>query len=288
MGRCPRRLVATALILFACSSAPLKALDVPGVTWSAVYGFANGSFSDESGNGNTLSSFTGSPGFVPDRSGSSFSAFQGSTGRILGKSGALAGFNPASNQLSLSAWIKTTSAGNELIVSMGRSSSSFEGEWIWGISSGKLYFWDYRTGYGFPDGTFTSTTSVNNGQWRHVAFVRNGLTGTFYVDGILAGSLTVTTNISYTNSDLVFGGDYRDGNKYWTGQLDDLSISSTALTPAQITLAAFPFTYTTGTDGGLTITGYWGKGGAVVIPAEIGNVDVTAIGNDAFKNNVTF
>ena len=232
MGRCPRRVVATALMLFAASHASLMAVSLPGVSWSSVYEFTSGSFSDESGNGNTLSSFTGSPGFVPDRSGSSSSAFQGSTGRILGKSGALAGFNPASNQLSLSAWIKTSSTGKEVIATMGRNTTSNDGEWIWGISSGKLYFWDSRTGYGFPDGTFTSTTSVNNGQWRHVAFVRNGLTGTFYVDGIPAGSLTVTTNISYSNSDLVFGGDYRDKTLYWTGQLDDVSVSSAALTAA--------------------------------------------------------
>jgi hypothetical protein len=259
------------------------AVSLPGVTWSAVYGFTTGSLLDESGNGNTLSAFTGSPGFVADRNGSSSSAFQGSTGRILGRSGGLAGFNPASNQLSLSAWIKTTSTGNELLVSMGRSPSSFEGEWIWGISNGQLYFWDYQGSNGFP-ATFTSTTSVNNGQWRHVAFVRNELAGTFYIDGIPAGSMTAAKNVSYTNANLVLGGDYRDNNGFWTGQLDDLSISSTALTPAQITLAGFPFSYTTGTDGGLTITGYWGKGGAVVIPAEIEGVAVTKIGGYVFQS----
>jgi len=395
MGRCPRRVVATALMLFAASHASLMAVSLPGVSWSSVYEFTSGSFSDESGNGNTLSSFTGSPGFVPDRSGSSSSAFQGSTGRILGKSGALAGFNPASNQLTLSAWIKTSSTGNELIVSMGRSSSSFEGEWIWGISSGKLYFWDYQGGNGFP-ATFTSTASVNNGQWRHVAFVRNGLTGTFYVDGIPAGSMTAAKNVSYANSVLALGGDYRDNNGFWTGSLDDLSISSTALTAAQVLLlsadasvpgvetgptnsisgltqtsvklmggitnlggttvtnAGFylntnstatngvkysapgtsfglgsfsntitgltpgtsyyyrafaansvgtgygtneysfttpspsPFTYTTSTTG-VTITGYTGTGGAVEIPATIGGLPVTEIGNYAFqsKSNLT-
>lgn len=364
-----------------------------GVTWSAVYGFANESTSDKSGNGNTLSALTGSPGFVPDRSGSSSSAFQGSTGRILGRSGGLAGFNPANNQLSLSAWIKTTSAGNELLVSMGRSPSSFEGEWIWGISNGQLYFWDYQGSNGFP-ATFTSTTSVNNGQWRHVAFVRNGLTGTFYIDGIPAGSRTVTKNVSYTNANLVIGGDYRDGDKHWTGQLDDLSISSTALTATQIfllstdasvpgvetgptnsisgltqtsvnlmggitnlggttvTSAGFylntnstatngvkysapgtsfglgsfsntitgltpgtsyyyrafaansvgtsyganeysfatpspsPFTYTNNGTG-LTITGYTGTGGSVVIPGTIGTVAVTAIGQNAFQGKTS-
>jgi len=243
MGRCPRRLVATALTLFAASHTSLMAVSLPGVPWSAVYEFTSGSLLDESGNGNTLTAFTGSPGFVPDRSGSSSSASQGSTGRLLGRSGGLAGFNPASNQLSLSAWIKTASTGNELLVSMGRSPSNFEGEWIWGISNGQLYFWDYQGSNGFP-ATFTSTTSVNNGQWRHVAFVRNGLTGTFYVDGIPAGSMTAAKNVSYTNSDLVIGGDYRDYTNlgktdlFWTGQLDDLSISSTALTPAQILLLA--------------------------------------------------
>lgn len=71
-----------------------------------------------------------------------------------------------------------------------------------------------------------------------MAFVRNGLVGTFYVDGIPAGSMTAAKNVSYANIVLVLGGDYRDNNGFWTGSLDDLSISSTALTPAQILLLA--------------------------------------------------
>ncbi|NDB97043.1 MAG: LamG domain-containing protein [Verrucomicrobia bacterium] len=220
LGRWSRFAVVMALMLFAWSPASLKALTLPGVTWSAVYGFANGSTADDSGNGNTLSALSGSPAFVSDR-------------RILGRTGPLAGFNPASNQLTLSAWIKTSSSGKEVIATMGRNSSSNEGEWVWGISGGRLYFWDYRGGYGFPDGAFTSTTSVNNGQWRHVAFVRNGLTGAFYIDGIYAGTTTASQNISYTNLDLVMGGDYRDSTLYWTGQLDDVSVSSAALTAAR-------------------------------------------------------
>lgn len=240
MGRCPRRVVATALMLFACSPASLKALTLPGVTWSAVYEFTSGSYSDESGNGNTLSAITGSPSFAVGRNGASSSAIQGSAGTILGRTSPLVSFNPSSNQLTLSAWIKSTSSGNELIATMGRSPSSIEGEWLWGISNGRLYFWDYQGGgHGFP-ATFTSTTTINNGQWRHVAFVRNGLTGTFYVDGIPAGSMTAAKNISYTNSDMMIGGDYRDKtlSSYWTGQLDDVSVSSGALTAAQILLLA--------------------------------------------------
>ena len=237
MGGWPWRLVATALMLFASSSGSLKALTLPGVSWSAVYEFTNGLYLDESGNVNTISPLSGSSGFVAGRNGASASAFQGSAGTILGRTSPLAGFNPSSNQLTLSAWIKTTSLGNEVIATMGRTPSSNEGEWIWGISNGKLYFWDYRGGYGFVEAS-VSPTSVNSGQWRHVAFVRNELTGTFYVDGTPAGTMTAAKNVSYTNSDLVIGGDYRDGTLHWTGQLDELSVSSTALTSAQILLLA--------------------------------------------------
>jgi alpha-tubulin suppressor-like RCC1 family protein len=267
-------------MLFACSSASLKALTLPGVSWSAVYEFTNGLYLDESGNVNTISPLSGSPSFVVGRNGASASAFQGSAGTILGRTSPLAGFNPLSNQLTLSAWIKTSSSGKEVIATMGRTPSSNEGEWIWGISSGRLYFWDYREGLGFVE-TSVSTTSVNSGQWRHVAFVRNELTGTFYVDGTPAGTVTAAKNVSYINSGLVIGGDYRDAKLHWTGQLDDFSVSSTALTPAQILLAAFPFSYTTGT-GGVTITGYWGAGGRVEIPAKIEGVDVTTIGFQSF------
>jgi hypothetical protein len=256
------------------------ALSLPGVSWSAVYEFTNGLYLDESGNVNTISPLSGSPSFVVGRNGASASAFQGSAGTILGRTSPLAGFNPLSNQLTLSAWIKTSSSGKEVIATMGRTPSSNEGEWIWGISSGRLYFWDYREGLGFVE-TSVSTTSVNSGQWRHVAFVRNELTGTFYVDGTPAGTMTAAKNVSYINSGLVIGGDYRDAKLHWTGQLDDFSVSSTALTPAQILLAAFPFSYTTGTSG-VTITGYWGAGGRVEIPAKIEGVDVTTIGFQSF------
>jgi hypothetical protein len=50
--------------------------------------------------------------------------------------------------------------------------------------------------------------------------------------------MTAAKNVSYANIVLVLGGDYRDNNGFWTGSLDDLSISSTALTPAQILLLA--------------------------------------------------
>lgn len=47
------------------------------------------------------------------------------------------------------------------------------------------------------------------------------------------------------------------------------------------------FTYETGSDGNITITGYTGSSASVAVPASIGSSPVTAIGASAFANNIT-
>jgi alpha-tubulin suppressor-like RCC1 family protein len=63
----------------------------------------------------------------------------------------------------------------------------------------------------------------------------------------------------------------------------DLNSYSIGTITNQIVVASSLFTYTNNGTG-LTITGYTGAGGNVVIPATIGGVAVTGIGNEAFKN----
>jgi hypothetical protein len=66
----------------------------------------------------------------------------------------------------------------------------------------------------------------------------------------------------------------------------DLNSYSIGTITNQIVVASSPFTYTNNGTG-LTITGYTGTGGNVVIPATIGGLPVTQIGNEAFKGKTS-
>ena len=79
-------------------------------------------------------------------------------------------------------------------------------------------------------GSFTGThlassaQGINAGQWYHIAAVRSGTTTSFYVDGVLKASSTVTyTDIS---SPLNIGYNYYSGGQFTTkGYIDDLRIT---------------------------------------------------------------
>jgi hypothetical protein len=85
-------------------------------------------------------------------------------------------------------WISSNSGQNNGI--FGRNASATPPRWA-------------SQGYGSPTWTAITDTSKssNDGVWRYVALVRNGL-GTnclsFYVDGVLIGQRTVTASINYS------------------------------------------------------------------------------------------
>jgi len=59
-------------------------------------------------------------------------------------------------------------------------------------------------------------------QWNHIAYVRNGTTGTLYVNGTSVGSWT--DSINYLSKPVIIGADYV-GNNGLLGYIDDLRIS---------------------------------------------------------------
>jgi len=102
-----------------------------------------------------------------------------------------------------------------------------------GQGGANLCFWDYSTAYGFPTNSCSSVVLQPNTTY-HVAFVKNGLNGTFYVNGQPAGIITAARDVHYDNDNVYLGMGYRDGNLRYNGYMDEVRIWNIARTQEEI------------------------------------------------------
>jgi len=120
----------------------------------------------------------------------------------------------------------------------------------------KLNFWDYSKEkgktYGFPQ-SFVSDIILLPGQIYHVAFVKDVMIGTFYVNGEPAGSMKARKNIHYDSNDVFLGFDNAENNYYYKGYMDEVRIWDIART--QNELQNNINNELTGNESGLTA--YW-------------------------------
>ncbi len=100
-----------------------------------------------------------------------------------------------------------------------------------------------------------------------------------YSWSLLSGSLPA--GLTLTTGGLISGTPTTNGTFNFTVKVIDAS-SSTATQALSLTINS-QFLYTTSV-GMITITGYMGPGGAVVIPGQIGGLPVTSIGGNAFAS----
>jgi len=102
-----------------------------------------------------------------------------------------------------------------------------------GQGGANLCFGDYSTAYGFPTNSCSSVVLQPNTTY-HVAFVKNGLNGTFYVNGQPAGIITAARDVHYDNDNVYLGMGYRDGNLRYNGYMDEVRIWNIARTQEEI------------------------------------------------------
>ncbi|GJL61396.1 MAG: hypothetical protein NPIRA04_00500 [Nitrospirales bacterium] len=159
----------------------------------------------------------------------------------------------AGQDFTLAAWIKTSdrtpNAGDSLrIISKQVSGGRFYT--LRERTDGTVGF-EVRTDGGNYAGQL-STSTIDDGQWHHVAGTRNGSTLTIYVDGVAEGSTSGPTD-SLANSAPLYIGHYQPGQgQNFHGAIDDVRIYQQALTASEIaTLAQSGTNYTLTT----TITG---------------------------------
>jgi hypothetical protein len=150
-------------------------------------------------------------------------------------------------QGTVSFWIKTSYSGpgqNQTIFSQADSS----------ITSSYLFFGVLTTGevrIGWADGGSVlikkGSTTINNGNWHHVACTSNGSAWKIYIDGSDEGTLTTVTGSAPDGS---WYGDITSGSldicrigcqertskdSFVNGSLDELAVWDSALSAAQIT-----------------------------------------------------
>lgn len=84
----------------------------------------------------------------------------------------------------------------------------------------------------------TSTTSCNDNEWHHVAFVKDGETLKLFIDGAEEDSATDSTSSSTTNDAVLWIGKRQAASTYFEGLIDDVRIYSRTLSDSEISAIA--------------------------------------------------
>lgn len=128
------------------------------------------------------------------------------------------------------AWIKTNSLSTMQIIGWGGSTGN-SAEFKMNAGTVGYFEWDGST---FPG--VSSTISVNDNVWHHVAVVRTSALSnniSIYVDGILSNSGTVNHNIT-TNALNIGAYNFSGLTQFFNGSIDEVRIWNRALSLAEI------------------------------------------------------
>lgn len=138
----------------------------------------------------------------------------------------------------VSAWVRSPGMIGEGVVIQQRN-GDFDGQYQLRIGEhGRPVFLVY--GGGALQFEFPAQGLVVDGTWHHVAAVREGDEGRIYIDGGLSGFALGPVQPLSPIISVAVGADIRDGDKHFSGQIDDVRIYDSALTPAQILGLAIP------------------------------------------------
>ncbi|MEQ9359291.1 CHAT domain-containing protein [Coleofasciculus chthonoplastes] len=126
--------------------------------------------------------------------------------------------------------------------------------------------------------TVNSTVSIDDGQFHHIAFIKEGSTLSLYVDGILEDTNTDTINSPTQNNSPLFlarrGGNAVDN--FFRGSIDEVAIYDSALSPSEV---AAQYTTGTGTATSRKLAGLTVNNAANIIANETiaaNSIDLTA------------
>ena len=159
--------------------------------------------------------------------------FNGSNAYISASGSWITGNNP----FSVSIWVNSTSTGLFFFLGNSTTSGSLNTSFYISVETGGAV----RVG-DFGTDLFTSSTSVGDGNWHHVAFTSDGTTSKLYIDGSESNSTLYTWAISAAFMEIGRG----TSNYYFNGKIDQVRVFNSALPQAAVT-ALYNETTTTAT-----------------------------------------
>jgi len=149
-------------------------------------------------------------------------------------------YSSITGPFTLSAWINTTSSGSyKIIMGMGGVNGvAAKGLTMWINPSGKLHA-SWGNGSAEDYWTNSATTSINTGNWFHVAITVNGLTNPVvkgYVNGAAEGSGSTGNDSITFDSSFTIGTRNSGGNlaSYWDGEIDQVRIFNKELSSTEV------------------------------------------------------
>ena len=132
--------------------------------------------------------------------------------------------------LSVSAWFKVDAFNRayQTIISKGAST--------WRIarsgSTSRISFDTNHTTSGLD--SLNSVSSVNDGQWHHVAAIFDGRNKYLYLDGVLEAQSARTGNLLTNATAVTIGENGEDRNRYWDGSLDEVALWGRGLSAKEV------------------------------------------------------
>ena len=172
----------------------------------------------------------------------------GQTGVVdMGNATALFNAISTSQTITLSVWVKWTTAGpRDSMVFLGDNTASNRYLDLGTVSATGGFYGRVRDGVnsGFPDLVPTPTIALNNGQWHHVAYAMDAVADVtrLYVNGVLVANTTtpaVTLPSIFNNFEVGRLGRGAPADAF-AGSVDELRIYDTVLTGAEIAALAVP------------------------------------------------
>lgn len=151
--------------------------------------------------------------------------FNGSSSQIL------TGLNPSTTlgqKFSISVWFYSTSVTNYKGIVGGHGGSS-QGIIMQQYSTGIM-----NAGYGNGSTWVYVSSPISANMWNHIVFVVDVPNTIYlYLNGILVSSAAATTNVSHLTT-LWIGKDYESSDRFFQGNIDDVSIFNRALSAAEV------------------------------------------------------
>ncbi|MDM8564109.1 PA14 domain-containing protein [Candidatus Halobeggiatoa sp. HSG11] len=170
--------------------------------------------------------------------------------------------DPSTNSFSAEVWFKldTLTSDNRLIQQMD------------GTGEGRNWL-SYKNSTGtlisFLGGSLLNgTTTLNTGNWYHVALVYDGVTLSLYLDGELENSVNRT--LESADGNLLLGINKNLNGNYWNGAIDEVRVWNTARSQAEI--QAYMKSTLKGTEGGLVAYYQLDDGSGTTATDTTGNV----------------